>query len=206
MTRQVACACGKKFRAPESLAGKRVKCPACRGPIDIPPLETEDDPLGIGDLGGFESSANPLNISGTLPPVATEPVATSKSTSQPTKRGRGRKSKAKAGAEFQRAIGMIVGGIVMAAIGIGVSVVSYRAAKPGESYVAWTGLIFAGFISSGYGLMGLVRSWNYRSGKVSESGEAGVDHFVKNLGFVPVLLVGIVVVIGGMLVLIFTLD
>src|SRR5436189_3480868 len=32
----VACACGKKFAAKDELAGKRLKCPSCGGPIDIP--------------------------------------------------------------------------------------------------------------------------------------------------------------------------
>src|SRR5262245_61764707 len=34
----VACACGQRFLAPAQLAGRRVKCPACGHPIDVPAL------------------------------------------------------------------------------------------------------------------------------------------------------------------------
>ena len=34
----VSCQCGKKFAAPEKLAGKSVKCPGCTQPIAIPEL------------------------------------------------------------------------------------------------------------------------------------------------------------------------
>jgi len=32
----VACKCGKKFQAPDSLAGKRVKCPGCQQLLVVP--------------------------------------------------------------------------------------------------------------------------------------------------------------------------
>ena len=32
----VTCSCGKTFAAPDNLAGKRVKCPQCGKPLDIP--------------------------------------------------------------------------------------------------------------------------------------------------------------------------
>ncbi len=54
--------CGKRLRAPDQLAGKRVKCPACGGAIDVPALaelprleETilpGSDPLGLGPPAG----------------------------------------------------------------------------------------------------------------------------------------------------------
>lgn len=57
----VACACGRRFQAPAQLAGKRVKCPACGGAIDVPPL-----------------AVNPLDSAGlamqSLPAAATNPL------------------------------------------------------------------------------------------------------------------------------------
>ncbi|MFO0906165.1 MAG: hypothetical protein U0939_24370 [Pirellulales bacterium] len=32
----VTCACGKSYEAPDALKGKRVKCPACGGAVDVP--------------------------------------------------------------------------------------------------------------------------------------------------------------------------
>jgi hypothetical protein len=32
----VACKCGKKFQAPDNLAGKRVKCPGCQQSLMVP--------------------------------------------------------------------------------------------------------------------------------------------------------------------------
>lgn len=43
---QVICSCGKKLNAPDTLAGKRAKCPACQNQILIPePLEVIEDEL-----------------------------------------------------------------------------------------------------------------------------------------------------------------
>jgi len=39
----VACQCGQKFQAKESLAGKRVKCPDCSEPISIPAESTFEE-------------------------------------------------------------------------------------------------------------------------------------------------------------------
>ena len=44
MSQIIQCACGRKLNAPPELAGKRVRCPACKTPLDVPPLETEPDP------------------------------------------------------------------------------------------------------------------------------------------------------------------
>lgn len=37
---RVTCQCGKSFAAPDNLAGKRVKCPACQQPLAIPEAAT----------------------------------------------------------------------------------------------------------------------------------------------------------------------
>ncbi len=45
MTISFVCAeCGKKLRAPDNLAGKRIKCPACQAPASIPTPEPETEP------------------------------------------------------------------------------------------------------------------------------------------------------------------
>jgi hypothetical protein len=46
----VRCECGKKFSAPEKLAGKRVKCPGCGGPIAIPAAGGGDRDPPKGDI------------------------------------------------------------------------------------------------------------------------------------------------------------
>ena len=48
----VTCTCGRKLNAPDTLAGKRAKCPACQGQILVPePLEViEDDVEFIEEL------------------------------------------------------------------------------------------------------------------------------------------------------------
>ncbi|MCH7727868.1 MAG: hypothetical protein IH991_15520, partial [Planctomycetes bacterium] len=63
----VACQCGQKFQAKETLAGKRVKCPKCGGVLSIPnvqqPNAGADDPLGLGDVSAFEQSGQPMDDS-----------------------------------------------------------------------------------------------------------------------------------------------
>src|SRR5262245_53700908 len=47
----VSCACGRSFRASQSLRGRTARCPACGGPISIPPAESaEVDLFGIDPL------------------------------------------------------------------------------------------------------------------------------------------------------------
>ncbi|MCO6456067.1 MAG: hypothetical protein J5I93_12275 [Pirellulaceae bacterium] len=45
----VACRCGQRFQAPDSLAGQRLPCPVCGTPIDIPPQAGASAPL-LSDL------------------------------------------------------------------------------------------------------------------------------------------------------------
>ncbi|MBI1336337.1 MAG: hypothetical protein GC164_05180 [Phycisphaera sp.] len=44
MSIPVTCTCGKTLRAPDTLAGKRARCPKCGRALDVPPLDTADDP------------------------------------------------------------------------------------------------------------------------------------------------------------------
>ena len=58
----VVCGCGKRLEAPDSLAGKRVKCPHCGQPLSIPELPGQSIPSG-GDpfaaFGGGSVSGGP---------------------------------------------------------------------------------------------------------------------------------------------------
>ena len=54
----VACACGRRLEAPAQLAGKRVKCPACGQPIDVPALADSLDSAGLAMQA--LPAANPL--------------------------------------------------------------------------------------------------------------------------------------------------
>ena len=48
---EVSCpGCGKKLRAPDSVAGKRVKCPQCSTPVPVPSPASGATPLAVGDL------------------------------------------------------------------------------------------------------------------------------------------------------------
>ena len=51
----VACQCGKQVNAPDNLAGKRVKCPGCGNPLDIPAIAAA--PQADDGLGGLLSEA-----------------------------------------------------------------------------------------------------------------------------------------------------
>jgi len=46
MSVRISCSCGKKLRIREELVGKRVRCPACKQPFEVPPPpEPEDETL-----------------------------------------------------------------------------------------------------------------------------------------------------------------
>lgn len=47
MTIEVKCACGKTLKAPETVAGKRVRCPACNGIVRIPAPVEAPEPAGL---------------------------------------------------------------------------------------------------------------------------------------------------------------
>ena len=46
--------CGKKIQAPDTAAGKRGKCPACRNQIFVPAAETADDELKLAPIDESE--------------------------------------------------------------------------------------------------------------------------------------------------------
>ncbi len=67
MAISVACKCGQKFKANESMAGKSVKCPKCGGALKIPkPQSTAaaPDPLGGGGLDDLLGMEMPAQSSG----------------------------------------------------------------------------------------------------------------------------------------------
>lgn len=58
----VSCACGKQFKAKPELAGRKVKCPQCHDPLEIPRPQSQqpaDDRLGslLDDLGVSQAAA-----------------------------------------------------------------------------------------------------------------------------------------------------
>jgi len=97
----LACVCGKRFRVKPELAGRRMKCPACGGPLTIPhatspterPIASSEqdarrsavdpfssvaptatsDPLGVGDL----PTAAPIWTASLAQPPLAEPTFTS---------------------------------------------------------------------------------------------------------------------------------
>jgi hypothetical protein len=51
--------CGKKLKAPENLAGKRIKCPACQTPATVPFPEATDDEVFGADWMNSDSAEDP---------------------------------------------------------------------------------------------------------------------------------------------------
>lgn len=68
----VTCSCGKSYQAPDNVAGRRVKCPACGGAIAVPDGPASD-PLGVA-----AASASPFASAG-----ATSGYATTAAYAQP---------------------------------------------------------------------------------------------------------------------------
>ncbi|MCI0459956.1 MAG: hypothetical protein L0Z62_23645 [Gemmataceae bacterium] len=73
MAIEASCSCGKRFKAHDKYAGKRVLCPACKQPLQIPdleildvdlePLEEEEDSAAYG-VGEADSSVLPSSSGG----------------------------------------------------------------------------------------------------------------------------------------------
>ena len=61
---RVTCQCGKAVKAKPSLAGKRVKCPACGQALDIPSLGDKADPLesGVDPVGVVDEAADAVGL------------------------------------------------------------------------------------------------------------------------------------------------
>jgi hypothetical protein len=51
---EVTCKCGKKYKVPETLAGKAVRCKLCSATIQVPKTETEMEEGGEYNLAGGE--------------------------------------------------------------------------------------------------------------------------------------------------------
>lgn len=61
------CQCGKSLRTKSALAGKRVKCPACRQPLLIPDRAPTDAAATGEGVGTDDSSPAPVGSGGSLP-------------------------------------------------------------------------------------------------------------------------------------------
>ena len=66
MALAITCACGKRLQVKESLAGKRIRCPACQEPLTVPAADdadqTEPEPTPV------KSSAKPARAPRRLDP------------------------------------------------------------------------------------------------------------------------------------------
>lgn len=200
MTIRAVCTCGKTCVAQDSLAGKRVKCPKCGTPIDLPLASASHDPLDLVDLTALETAARPLQIERPAPtPKRTEEASVTAEKRHPSKPAPRSAMSGKATPELQRGLAMLVGGPLMAVVGVVATVISYQSSASRGMYTVFHGAILGGLIMFGYGCMSLIRVRNYRTGRVSESGEAGIDRFTRNLGFVPVLFVAVILAVLGIL-------
>lgn len=89
---EVSCTCGKKIKVPDTMAGKKGKCPACGTPLEIPaappPAPKKDDLLELEDE---RPKARPAEAM--FPPVQDLPDA-----GGPKKKGAGLEKKAPAAA------------------------------------------------------------------------------------------------------------
>ncbi len=102
------CSCGQSFRATPELAGRRVQCPTCGAPLQIPPQaappSAESDPLGLGPLDETAFNA----------PVPSSPGSVTLST--PTSYATPARNKSGSGSNRGLYIALGVGGGVMALV------------------------------------------------------------------------------------------
>ncbi|HJN11480.1 MAG TPA: hypothetical protein QF564_22555 [Pirellulaceae bacterium] len=56
----VSCRCGKSFAAPPNLAGKRVACPSCRNPIQVPHPGAPSAPSAANGDGFWDEIESPV--------------------------------------------------------------------------------------------------------------------------------------------------
>ena len=57
----IACKCGQKFAAKDSLAGKTVKCPKCGQPLKIPKSGPDSAEAAVKESAPGLNSSNPLH-------------------------------------------------------------------------------------------------------------------------------------------------
>ena len=72
---QIRCSCGKGLSVPDSLAGKKVKCPACGNPVAIPvPLPGSAPPYNVTVAEKKPESLDPPSDESEQDPVGDPPV------------------------------------------------------------------------------------------------------------------------------------
>jgi predicted Zn finger-like uncharacterized protein len=63
MPLEISCpSCSAKFRVPDSAAGKKIRCPKCKGAIDVPATEPVDAPAVAQSLPARAAAPAPLPI------------------------------------------------------------------------------------------------------------------------------------------------
>lgn len=77
---EAACpSCDGKFRLPDAAAGKKIRCPKCKGPLDVPPLGAE--PAAVSDVVAQPQSVAVANAAPAIaPPTPAAPTAVVKPT------------------------------------------------------------------------------------------------------------------------------
>src|SRR5438045_3573745 len=68
----VNCKCGKELKLPDQYASKKVRCPACKSVLVIPPLEARRASHALPPLKGEWTPANPARQAGDVPAEAAE--------------------------------------------------------------------------------------------------------------------------------------
>ena len=102
MAIKVSCTCGKTISAKDEFAGRRVKCPACKKPLQIPEADVEEesyeDEWDLDDYGEEEADSQPVR-----------PRRKNRSTKSKSRKG-GRKS---ASSSSNLLIGLSAGGGIL---------------------------------------------------------------------------------------------
>jgi hypothetical protein len=209
----VECPCGKRFQARDELAGKLARCNGCGQtltiPHPVPPSPQNTGPASLLDDSLLDAIADAPTIerpAGATPPRSHAPDPLQRAPlEEPTpRRHRGRSTGA--GKEFIAAVGSLAVGAIASIAGLIATVGSHSAADEGGTYRVFYGMIGFGLISMGYGVIGLIRAMQMKTGGASRSGEAGIDRFIKNLTLGKVLLVAIILTIVGIFVLVNVMD
>ncbi|MBI2477431.1 MAG: hypothetical protein HYV60_01885 [Planctomycetia bacterium] len=131
----VTCQCGKSFNAKPELAGRRVTCPACGSPLQIPAMPVpsrDDDPPG---LGGFDEQVfSPAPRAGVPIGGARMPSSSYTSAARQSRTSSG--SSKKPGVKLAMMIGgFAIGGVLVTCVVVAVLVAAFQGAR--ESARRW---------------------------------------------------------------------
>lgn len=116
MSIAVQCECGKSYRAPDEMAGRKIRCKVCSAAINVPRPEVDEEIASVEDFEEEEELPE-------APRAVRRPPSIPKSSSKPSRSdGRASSASANAEAEEQRGramsfgIQMLIGGAVIACL------------------------------------------------------------------------------------------